>query len=114
MSLSRTVTFGNENDDEKEEFDKPEEQTLSKPIINKPKPTRSPLLFIDVSIGPDQTERIIVYEDDTAIQLAEEFSKEHNLNSFMKQKLVELLNMEISGVLDKIEEENSEYLSDDF
>ena len=67
MSLSRTVTFGNENDDEKEEFDKPEEQTLSKPIINKPKPTRSPLLFIDVSIGPDQTERIIVYEDDTAI-----------------------------------------------
>ena len=74
----------------------------------------SALLFIDVSIGPNQTERIIVYEDDTPEQLADDFAKKHNLNKYMKQKLIELLNMEISGVLDKIEEENSEYLSDDF
>ena len=60
----------------------------------------SPLLFVDVNLGPTRTERIIVFDGDTAVQLAEKFGKEHNLNSLMKQKLVELLNMEISGILE--------------
>lgn len=77
-----------------------------------PKP--NPLLFVDVNLGPDRTERIIVYENDTAVQLAEKFAKQHNLNNLMKQKLVELLGLEISGILERIDEENSENWSEDF
>jgi hypothetical protein len=73
----------------------------------------SPLLFVDVNLGPERTERIIVYDGDTAHQLAERFSKEHNLNPMMKQKLVELLNMEISGILERIDEEGSDNYSED-
>ena len=61
-----------------------------------------------MNLGPDRTERIIVYENDTAVQLAEKFAKQHNLNNLMKQKLVELLGLEISGILERIDEENSE------
>lgn len=74
----------------------------------------NPLLFVDVNLGPDRTERIIVYENDTAVELAENFSKVHNLNNLMKQKLVELLGLEISGILERIDEENSENCSEDF
>ena len=69
------------------------------------------LLFVDVNLGPSRTERIIVYEGDTAILLADRFSKKYNLNPLMKQKLVELLNLEISGILERIDEENSENYS---
>jgi hypothetical protein len=74
----------------------------------------SPLLFVDVNLGPSRTERIVVNEGDTAIQLAESFSKRYSLNPLMKQKLIELLTIEISGVLERIDEENSDNYSEDF
>ena len=40
----------------------------------------NPLLFVDVNLGPGRAERIVVYEGDTAEQLAEEFTQKHSKN----------------------------------
>ena len=37
-----------------------------------------PLLFVDVNLGPGKAERIVVYENDTAEQLAEKFAYVHS------------------------------------
>ena len=36
-----------------------------------------PLLFVDINLGEDQIERIVVYEGNTAKQLARDFSRKH-------------------------------------
>lgn len=51
----------------------------------------NPLLFVDVNLGPERSERIVVYDGDTAEGLAEEFTRKHNLNANMKIKLIQLL-----------------------
>ena len=65
----------------------------------------NPLLFVDVNLGPDRAERIVVYDGDTAEGLAEQFSQKHNLSANMHGKLVQLLQNEISGLLARIDEE---------
>eukprot|EP00355_Strombidium_rassoulzadegani_P004946 CAMPEP_0168613780 /NCGR_PEP_ID=MMETSP0449_2-20121227/3630_1 /TAXON_ID=1082188 /ORGANISM="Strombidium rassoulzadegani, Strain ras09" /LENGTH=79 /DNA_ID=CAMNT_0008654429 /DNA_START=46 /DNA_END=286 /DNA_ORIENTATION=- len=50
-----------------------------------------PLLFVDINLGGDEQERIIVYEGDTAEQLAKDFCVEHNLDDETQEKLTELL-----------------------
>lgn len=66
----------------------------------------NPLLFVDVNLGPGRAERIVVYEGDTAEQLAEEFTNKHGLDENLKEKLVKLLENQISSLLVKIDEEN--------
>lgn len=56
----------------------------------------TPLLFVDVNLGPDKAERIVVFEGDTADDLAFRFSQRHNLNDIMRAKLTQLLEAEIS------------------
>lgn len=68
----------------------------------------NPLLFVDVNLGPERSEWIVVYDGDTAEGLAEEFSKKYQLNQTMKQKLIQLLQTEISGLLSRIDEESDE------
>jgi len=51
-----------------------------------------PKLYVDVNIGKQGgMERIVVYEGDTAHNLAKEFCAKHNLNEEMLEKLVILL-----------------------
>ncbi|CAK57383.1 unnamed protein product (macronuclear) [Paramecium tetraurelia] len=66
---------------------------------------RIPLLFVDVNLGPSKTERIVVYDGDQSCDLAARFAQEHNLDEFMQEKLKELLDYQISGLLTKIDEE---------
>ncbi|KAM3138239.1 hypothetical protein pb186bvf_009702 [Paramecium bursaria] len=66
---------------------------------------RIPLLFVDVNLAPNKTERIIVYEGDLSSELAAKFAYDHNLDEFMQEKLKELLDYQISGLLTKIDEE---------
>jgi hypothetical protein len=40
-----------------------------------------------VNLGPNKSERIIVYEGDTANALADQFSRSHGLDENMKGKL---------------------------
>jgi hypothetical protein len=48
---------------------------------------RQPLLYVDVNLGPTKSERIVVFEGDTAIVLADDFSKKHGLDGNMRMKL---------------------------
>ena len=65
----------------------------------------NPLLFVDVNLGPGRAERIVVYDGDTADQLAEEFTAKHSLDANLKEKLVKLLENQIAGLLARIDEE---------
>ena len=64
-----------------------------------------PLLFVDVNLG-DVQERITVMEGDTAESLTKEFGDRHNLDQNMRVKLRALLQQQIDGILEKIEEED--------
>jgi hypothetical protein len=52
---------------------------------------QQPLLFVDINLGGDEQERIVVYEGDTAQNLATIFCQEHNLDEETQEKLEELL-----------------------
>ena len=39
-----------------------------------------PLLFVDINLGGDEQERIVVFEGDRAPELAKQFCLEHNLD----------------------------------
>ena len=69
---------------------------------------KAPLLFVDVNLGGDAAERIIVYEGDTAKELAQRFCDVHNLDDETQVKLEDLLENQISSVLTKIEEEDND------
>lgn len=69
---------------------------------------KTPLLFVDVNLGGEVSERIVVFEGDTAKDLALKFCEEHNLDEDTLEKLEELLQNQISSVLTKIEEEEQE------
>ena len=51
---------------------------------------RTPLLFVDVNLGSDQA-RIVVFEGESAQELAKRFCDEHNLDEDTQEKLEELL-----------------------
>jgi hypothetical protein len=49
------------------------------------------MLYVDVNLGNSGTQRIVVFEGDTAEGLAEKFSKEFSLDETMKEKLTQML-----------------------
>lgn len=72
-----------------------------------------PKLYVDVNIGKQGMERIIVYEGDTAEGLAKEFCHKNGLNKEMEEKLKMLLEQQIAGVLPKIIEDNANESEDE-
>eukprot|EP00347_Sterkiella_histriomuscorum_P013308 403365213 len=81
-------------------------------IASKTTSVKQPLLYVDVNLGPGKSERIVVYEGDTADALAEKFALSHGLDMSMKGKLSQLLDSQIAGLLEKIEEEQNSIHSD--
>ncbi|CAI2384438.1 unnamed protein product [Moneuplotes crassus] len=71
-------------------------------IDHSPELDDSPLLFVDVNLGPDKAERIVVFEGDTADDLAFRFSQRHDLNDIMRAKLTNLLKAEISSLSNEL------------
>ena len=69
---------------------------------------QQPLLFVDINLGGSEQERIVVYDGDTADDLAIGFCQEHNLDEDTHEKLKELLEVQMAGVLHKIEEGESD------
>ena len=75
-----------------------------------------PVLFVDVNLGSGISKRITVFENDTAEELAEEFSRDHSkktiyffylsldLDANTKLKLTKLLQSQMNQLLTKIEE----------
>ena len=45
-----------------------------------PKKDDQPLLFIDINLGEESSERIVVFEGDSAKELALKFCEKHNLD----------------------------------
>lgn len=62
------------------------------------------MLFVDVNLGANEQQRIVVYEGDTAQELAEKFCQEHDLDDETQKNLEALLEQQISSVLTKIDE----------
>ena len=65
-----------------------------------------------MNLGPGKSERIVVYEGDTAESLADKFAQSHGLDLNMRGKLAQLLDSQIAGLLEKIEEEQNSIHSD--
>jgi hypothetical protein len=68
--------------------------------------TSTPTLILDVNLG-DKTDRITLYRGDQEHlhEVAEEFARKHNLDEENKEQLLELLEVELNNVLEKIEED---------
>lgn len=49
-----------------------------------------------------------MYENDTAEELAESFSKAHNLDDSKKQKLIQIIQLHLDQMLHKIVEDSDE------
>jgi len=54
-----------------------------------------PLLFVDINLGEEQVERIVVYDGDTSDELAESFSNKHGLDNDTQVKLRDLIEQQI-------------------
>ena len=52
---------------------------------------KEPMLYVDVNLGNSGTQRIVVYEGETAEGLAEKFAKEWNLDLQMQERLTQML-----------------------
>ncbi|CDW71596.1 UNKNOWN [Stylonychia lemnae] len=70
------------------------------------KKEEQPLLFIDINLGEESSERIVVFEGDSAQELAMRFCEIHNLDEETQMKLEEQLAAQIRSVLSKIDEES--------
>ena len=66
----------------------------------------NPILQIDINLKHGLKKQVLVYEGDTAENLAKEFSEENNLDDKMKKKLEILIQQEIDKLLSKIDEES--------
>lgn len=67
-------------------------------------------MFIDINLGEESSERIVVYEGDSAKDLAQKFCEKHNLDDETQIKLEEQLAAQIRSVLSKIDEESTEII----
>ena len=85
----------NENDDldAGEEFEDGEEDG------------RDPKLYVDVNVANFGLQRIVVYEGDTVDSLVADFVKRCPIDEFMIEKLKTLLQQQIDGVLERIDED---------
>ena len=59
--------------------------------VNESEHEQEPLLFVDVNLGTSEPQRIVIYEGDTAEELANKFQIKHGIDDDMKSKLVNLL-----------------------
>lgn len=74
-------------------------------IIKKFLDNREPMLYVDVNLGQSGSQRIVVFEGDKAEELAANFAARFGLDAGMQEKLATMLQQQISGVLEKIDEE---------
>ena len=65
------------------------------------------MLYVDVNLGSSGSQRIVVYDGDSAEGLASDFAAKFNLDNQMKEKLTIMLHQQIAGVLEKIDEEQA-------
>jgi len=72
-----------------------------------------PKLFVDVNVANFGLQRILVYEGDTVDSLVEDFVRRCPIDEFMKEKLKALLQQQMDGVLERIEEDEDIEVEDE-
>ena len=72
-----------------------------------------PLLYVDINLGGAEQERIVIYEGDTAPDLAAKFCEQHGLDEDTRDKLEQLLEQQMASVLQYIDEEDSNESNDE-
>ena len=58
-----------------------------------------PVLFLDVNLGKDRMQRLIIYEGDNVQKVIDEFSKLHKLNTKKRTKLEKAIEKQLNGHL---------------
>ena len=95
MQAPNTTEFLNdENDDSVPEEKKSVNEGSSNQVDDDDDQRSSenaPLLFVDVNLGPNDQRRIVVYEGDSASELARKFCEENELDDNTFEKLDQLL-----------------------
>ena len=64
-----------------------EDDNLTPKIMQEKEESKEPKLFVDVNIGKQGMDRIVVFEGDRAEDLARNFCLKNGLNSEMEEKL---------------------------
>ena len=72
-----------------------------------------PKLFVDVNVANFGLQRIVVYDGDTVESLVADFVKRCPIDDFMVEKLKLLLQQQMDGVLERIDEDEDVEASDD-
>jgi len=74
---------------------------------------REPKLFVDVNVANFGLQRIVVYDGDTVESLVADFVKRCPIDEFMVEKLKLLLQQQMDGVLERIDEDEDVEASDE-
>ena len=69
---------------------------------------REAKLYVDVNVANFGIKRIIVYEGDTVESLVSDFVKRCPIDEFMVEKLKLLLQQQMDGVLERIDEDEEQ------
>ncbi|CDW77058.1 UNKNOWN [Stylonychia lemnae] len=69
-------------------------------------PPPIPLLYLDVNLGDDKMQRIIINEGDNIQFIVDEFCSRYNLNRKKKAKLERAIDQQLAGHLHSIQEED--------
>ena len=64
--------------------------------------SNKPLLYIDVDIGEDEPERIVVYQNDNPHKLASDFCKKHGI---IDEETATILEEQLKEKIKKVEQE---------
>ena len=90
-----------------------EEQKGQTSNLAEPGDDREPKLFVDVNVANFGLQRIVVYDGDTVESLVADFVKRCPIDEFMVEKLKLLLQQQMDGVLERIEEDDDQEASDE-
>ena len=74
---------------------------------------REPKLFVDVNVANFGLQRIVVFDGDTVESLVADFLKRCPIDEFMVEKLKLLLQQQMDGVLERIDEDEDVEASED-
>lgn len=91
--------------DEPKSKQRQEDTVPLEPTLTQEDEEREPKLYVDVNVANFGVQRIIVYEGDTVDSLVANFVKRCPIDEFMVEKLKTLLQQQIDGVLERIDED---------
>ena len=67
-----------------------------------------PILFLDVNLGKDRVERLVIYEGDDPFSVADEFCAKYELEERKKKKLAKVIKKQLDTLLTRIDEDEDE------